>query len=86
MMFALILASVFAALALLLLFAWPVMWAVPGTRIKALTGPESRFLAGMIASFALAAALFPFATAALISGGDAVHLMLASVHTLQFGL
>ena len=86
MTFALILAGVFAAFALLLLFVWPVMWAVPGTRLNAVRGPEARFMAGMIVTLALAAALFPFATAALISGGGAVHQIFASVPPMSFGL
>lgn len=86
MIFALILAGVFATAALLLLFVWPVMWAVPGTRLAALRGPEARFMAGMVATLALAAALFPFATAALISGGGAVHQVFASVPPMSFGL
>lgn len=86
MTLALIAAGIFALLAVLMLLAWPLVWAVPGTRLKTLTGPEARFLGGMAASFALAAVLLPFAAAALISGGDTVHLMLASVQAMQFGL
>ena len=86
MTFALIVAGMFAVLAVLLLFAWPLAWAMPGSRLNTLRGPEARFMGGMVASLVLAAALFPFATAALISGGGAVHQIFASVPSMSVGL
>lgn len=79
-------AILFAVIAGLLLFAWPVLWAAPQHRFETLRSPEMRFLAGSAATVAITLLVAPFAATALISGGGAVQVFAENVSALSFGL
>ncbi len=81
-----LIASLFALLAVLLLFAWPVFVAAPKYRLEAIRSPEMRFLAGGAASVAIALLMAPFAATALISGTGAVQVFAENIDALSFGL
>lgn len=86
MTIALAIAVLLGVLALLLLFAWPLVWAVPGRRLETLTGPEARFLGGVVASLTLFALAAPVMGTALISGGGAVQLVAHELQAMRFDL
>lgn len=81
-----IIAAFFTLLALALLFVWPLIVAGPHHRLEALRSGEMRFLAGGLASLAIAAGMAPFAATALISGSGAVQVFAENVNALSFGL
>lgn len=79
------LAVLFAGLSALLLFAWPMALATPGTRVRALRSAEVRFLAGTFATLIVGASLAPFLVMALISGGEQVQVFAQDFQNLSFG-
>lgn len=86
MVIAYAIAASLLVLAGLLIFLWPVVWAGPGYRLQALSGPEMRFLGGSAATVALMAVLAPLASVSVLSGGEAVAEVIASVHSMSFDL
>ena len=81
-----ILATLFALLAVLLVFVWPLVIAGPHRRMQVLQSAEMRFLAGTVATVVIALVMAPFAATALISGGEAVQVFAEGGSALSFGL
>jgi len=79
------LAILFAGLSALLMFAWPMLLATPGTRIRALRSTQVQFLAGTFATLMIGASLAPFLVMALISGGEQVQVFAQDFQNLSFG-
>lgn len=73
------------ALALFLLFVWPVVFYGPSELRRMAGRPEPRLLAGLLASLVIVATMGPLVTAALISGGETVQLFAGEFSALSFG-
>ena len=81
-----ILATLFALLAVLLVFVWPLVIAGPHRRMQTIRSAEMRFLAGTVAAVVIGMVMAPYAATALISGGGAVQVFAHDVSALSFGL
>jgi hypothetical protein len=86
MVIAYAIAAILLVFAGLLVFAWPIVWAGPGLRLQAASGPEMRFLGGTAATVALMAVLAPLATVSISSGSTVIAEVIASVHSMTFDL
>ena len=86
MVIAYTIAAILLGLAALLVFAWPIVWAGPGYRLKALSGPEMRFLGGSVATVAIMAVLAPLATVSITSGGEAISGVVMTAQSMSFDL
>ncbi|MCI4646123.1 MAG: hypothetical protein MRY64_15180 [Hyphomonadaceae bacterium] len=86
MVIAYAIATLLLVLAGLLVFAWPIVWAGPGHRLRALGGPEMRFLGGTVATVALMAVLAPLASVSITSGGAAFSQTVATAQAISFDL
>lgn len=86
MVIAYAIAATLLALAGLLVFVWPIVWAGPGLRLRAASGPEMRFLGGTAATVAMMAVLAPLASVSVTSGTSAIAEVIVSVHAMTFDL
>ncbi|MEO0816692.1 MAG: hypothetical protein AAFX86_05230 [Pseudomonadota bacterium] len=70
----------------LLLFAWPMVWALPGQRLKTLAGPETRFLAGTLGTIVMVVSLGPTLAVMSQPGAGAVLAAFEATLTMTFSL
>lgn len=70
----------------LLLFAWPMVWALPGQRLQTLAGPEARFLAGTLGTIILVVTLGPSLVVMAHPGAEAVLAAFEATLNMTFSL
>lgn len=70
----------------LLLFAWPMVWALPGQRLQTLAGPEARFLAGTFGTLVIVLAAGPSLVVMVQPGAEAVFAAFEATLTMTFSL
>ncbi|MEL6664014.1 MAG: hypothetical protein AAFO57_06165 [Pseudomonadota bacterium] len=73
-------------LSALLVFGWPLLWAVPGQRVAVLTGSEARFLAGSAGAIVLMVVVVPTLAGLAHPGAEAVYAAFDATYNFVFDL
>lgn len=70
----------------LLIFAWPMVWALPGQRLQTLAGPEARFLTGTLGTIIVVVTLGPSLVVMAQPGAEAVFAAFEATLNMTFSL